>query len=45
MSTAAVFSLEGPEGMRFLTRSRLFSDEEERELDERQAVDGVPARK
>ena len=24
-----MFSLEGPEGLRFLTRSRLFSDEEQ----------------
>lgn len=24
-----MFSLEGPEGVRFLTRSRLFSDEEQ----------------
>jgi len=27
-----MFSLEGPEGVRFLTRSRLFSEDEEREL-------------
>lgn len=27
-----MFSLEGPEGLRFLTRSRLFSDEEWAEL-------------
>ena len=28
-----MFSLEGPEGLRFLTRSRLFTDEEAAELD------------
>ena len=28
-----MFSLEGPEGLRFLTRSRLFSDEEQAMLD------------
>jgi hypothetical protein len=27
-----MFSLEGPEGLRFLTRSRLFTDEENAEL-------------
>ncbi|SFL55045.1 hypothetical protein SAMN03159341_10793 [Paenibacillus sp. 1_12] len=27
-----MFSLEGPEGLRFLTRSRIFTDEERREL-------------
>ena len=27
-----MFSLEGPEGMRFLTRSRLYTDEESRHL-------------
>jgi hypothetical protein len=27
-----MFSLEGPEGLRFLTRSRLYSDEEARQL-------------
>ncbi|CAM3787645.1 DUF779 domain-containing protein [Alkalicoccus chagannorensis] len=27
-----MFSLEGPEGKRFFTRSRVFSDEEKREL-------------
>jgi hypothetical protein len=27
-----MFSLEGPEGLRFLTRSRLYSDEEWAEL-------------
>lgn len=27
-----MFSLEGPEGKRFLTRSRVFSDEEQKEL-------------
>jgi hypothetical protein len=29
-----MFSLEGPEGMRFLTRSRLYSDDEARRLEE-----------
>ena len=28
-----MFSLEGPEGLRFLTRSRLFTEEEQAELD------------
>lgn len=28
-----MFSLEGPEGLRFLTRSRLFTDEESRRLE------------
>jgi uncharacterized protein (DUF779 family) len=28
-----MFSLEGPEGLRFLTRSRLYSDEEARQLE------------
>ena len=28
-----MFSLEGPEGVRFLTRSRLFTEEEQAELD------------
>ena len=32
-----MFSLEGPEGLRFLTRSRLYTDEERKEL--AQAVD------
>jgi uncharacterized protein (DUF779 family) len=27
-----MFSLEGPEGMRFLTRSRLYTDDESRQL-------------
>jgi uncharacterized protein len=40
-----MFSLEGPEGLRFLTRSRLFSDEEDRELEQREAADGVPPKK
>lgn len=40
-----MFSLEGPEGLRFLTRSRLFSDDEDRELEQRESADGVPARK
>jgi len=30
----AGFSLEAPEGVRFLTRSRLFSDDELRELEQ-----------
>ncbi|QQS55570.1 MAG: DUF779 domain-containing protein [Candidatus Competibacteraceae bacterium] len=32
-----MFSLEGPEGLRFLTRSRLFSDEEQATLEEEPA--------
>lgn len=28
-----MFSLEGPEGLRFLTRSRLFTDQEQQELE------------
>ncbi len=36
----AGFSLEAPEGLRFLTRSRLFTEEESRELD----AAGPPAR-
>ena len=40
-----MFSLEGPEGVRFLTRSRLFSDEEDRELEQRESADGVPPKK
>jgi uncharacterized protein (DUF779 family) len=28
-----MFSLEGPEGLRFLTRSRLYTDEESRQLE------------
>ncbi len=28
-----MFSLEGPEGKRFLTRSRVFTDDEQKELD------------
>ena len=39
-----MFSLEGPEGLRFLTRSRLFSEEEDRELEQRESADGVPAK-
>jgi len=35
-----MFSVEGPEGVRFLTRSRLFSDEESAAL---QAAEGVKA--
>ena len=34
------FSLEAPEGVRFLTRSRLFTDEEWHALD----AEGAPAR-
>jgi uncharacterized protein len=33
-----MFSLEGPTGRRFLTRSRLFTDEEAAELDGRQVA-------
>ena len=40
-----MFSLEGPEGLRFLTRSRLFSDAEDRELEQRESADGVPPKK
>lgn len=32
-----MFSLEGPEGLRFLTRSRLFTDEEQAALDAKRA--------
>jgi uncharacterized protein len=28
-----MFSLEGPEGVRFLTRSRLYTDDESRQLE------------
>jgi len=35
------FSLEAPEGLRFLTRSRVFSDEELRLLDAAQSLAGV----
>jgi uncharacterized protein (DUF779 family) len=31
-----MFSLEGPEGLRFLTRSRLFTDEEFARLEARE---------
>jgi uncharacterized protein len=40
-----MFSLEGPEGLRFLTRSRLFSEDEERELQERQSAENLPSHK
>ena len=36
-----MFSLEGPEGLRFLTRSRLFEDDEWRWLVEHRRVDGL----
>jgi len=39
----AGFSLEAPEGVRFLIRSRLFSDEEQRALDDVVAPDGADA--
>ena len=39
----AGFSLEAPEGVRFLIRSRLFSDEEQRALDDAVAPDGAEA--
>ncbi|HUX70420.1 MAG TPA: DUF779 domain-containing protein [Cellulomonadaceae bacterium] len=39
----AAFSLEAPEGVRFLIRSRLFSDEEQRALDDVVAPDGADA--
>jgi hypothetical protein len=32
------FSVEAPEGIRFLTRSRLFTDEEQAELDKEEAA-------
>ncbi|TQE99107.1 MAG: DUF779 domain-containing protein [Spiribacter salinus] len=35
-----MFSLEGPEGLRFLTRSRLFTDAEWAELEHRPVVSG-----
>lgn len=34
-----MFSLEGPEGLRFLTRSRLFTDREQQELDRKLDAD------
>ncbi len=40
----AGFSLEAPEGVRFLIRSRLFSDEEQRALDGAVARDRADAR-
>jgi uncharacterized protein (DUF779 family) len=40
-----MFSLEGPEGLRFLTRSRLFREDEERDLQERQSAEGLPSHK
>jgi uncharacterized protein (DUF779 family) len=33
-----MFSLEGPEGMRFLTRSRLYTDDEARRLEHQPAL-------
>lgn len=38
-----MFSLEGPEGLRFLTRSRLYTDAEWAELQAREAADGPGA--
>lgn len=35
-----MFSLEGPEGLRFLTRSRLFSDDEWAALEQEKVVPG-----
>jgi uncharacterized protein (DUF779 family) len=37
-----MFSLEGPHGLRFLTRSRLFTDEEWRELEGRESRSALP---
>ena len=36
-----MFSLEGPEGLRFLTRSRLFTDEESAILENQGAIHGA----
>jgi hypothetical protein len=36
-----MFSLEGPEGLRFLTRSRLYTEEESLELS-RESLDPSP---
>jgi uncharacterized protein (DUF779 family) len=38
-----MFSLEGPEGLRFLTRSRLYSDAEARELETQPLRTGADA--
>jgi uncharacterized protein (DUF779 family) len=38
-----MFSLEGPEGLRFLTRSRLYSDEEARQLESQPLQSGASA--
>jgi uncharacterized protein len=38
-----MFSLEGPEGVRFLTRSRLYTDDESRRLETQPARTGGTA--
>jgi uncharacterized protein (DUF779 family) len=38
-----MFSLEGPEGLRFLTRSRLYTDDESRQLESQPVQSGTPA--
>jgi len=38
-----MFSLEGPEGLRFLTRSRLYTDEESRQLESQPPQSGAAA--
>jgi uncharacterized protein (DUF779 family) len=38
-----MFSLEGPEGLRFLTRSRLYSDDESRQLESQPPQTGPAA--
>jgi uncharacterized protein len=38
-----MFSLEGPEGVRFLTRSRLYTDDESRQLETQPPQTGATA--
>jgi uncharacterized protein (DUF779 family) len=38
-----MFSLEGPEGLRFLTRSRLYTDDESRQLESQPPQSGAAA--
>jgi uncharacterized protein len=38
-----MFSLEGPEGLRFLTRSRLYTDDESRQLESQPPRSGAAA--
>ena len=38
-----MFSLEGPEGVRFLTRSRLYTDDESRQLESQPPQSGGAA--